>query len=134
LIRGKLIELFDKIIKKNEICLTKAREKGMEKVLSRILALRKRMDRIKKEMERTPADVHYKFEKMPQVDESTAGEIDLVLEKSILQTSEIIDALTCMETDMHICDHYALMEERLREIEKLFRSRALLFRKMRIFG
>lgn len=133
IIRSKLTDLFDKLIGKNETCLIKAREKGMEKLLSRIMAVKKRMERIKKEMD-SGDKAEYKFEKIADSDEAAIKDIDLSLEKVIINASDLIDSLTCMETDMRIFERFASMDDCLREIENLSRKRTEVFKKMRIFG
>ena len=134
IIRNKLADLFDKLIGKNETCLIKAREKGMEKLLSRIMAVKKRMERIKKDIDTSGDKTEYKFEKITDEDETALKEIDLSLEKVILSASGLIDSLTCMETDMRIFERFASMDDCLREIENLSRKRTEIFKKMRIFG
>lgn len=134
MVRDKLVRLFDKIIGKNEICLAKAREKQLEKLTSRILAVKKRMDRMKKEMIHTDPGAEYKFDPLSAADESALKEIDGRLESVIQQCFTGIESLTCMETDMHISDRFAAMDDSLREIEALFRKRMELFKKMRVYG
>ena len=134
LIRGKLIELFDKIIGKNEACLVKARDRGLEKLLSRILTVKKRMYRIKGEMNRIDRGAEYRFEKIIQNDESALREVDVSLENTISQCAELLDSLSCMETDMHISEKFAVMDRLLREIERLFHQRLEIFKKMRVYG
>ncbi|MBN2160136.1 MAG: hypothetical protein JW807_12130 [Spirochaetes bacterium] len=134
MVREKLVKLFEKIIGKNEICLVKAQEKGLEKLTSRILAVKKRMDRMRNDMARTEPGTAYKFEPLSAADEETLKEIDGRLESVIQQCFAGIESLTCMETDMHISDRFAMMDDSLREIEALFHKRAEVFKKMRIYG
>jgi hypothetical protein len=134
MIRAKLVELFEKIIKKNETCLLKAREKGMEKLMSRILAVKSRMERMRKEMTHTDPGAEYKFDPLSPTDESALKELDGKLENVIQQCITVIESLTCMETDMHISERFATMDTLLREIEHLFHRRGEIFKKMRVFG
>lgn len=134
MIRAKLIELFEKIINKNETCLVKARDKGLEKLMSRILAVKKRMERIRREMTSHGTGAEYKFEVISAADETALKDVDTKLEKVIWDCLENIESLTCMETDMHIHDRFAMMDSSLREIEGLFHQRIELFKKMRLFG
>jgi hypothetical protein len=134
LIRVKMLSLFEKIIIKNETCLIKAQDKGLEKLFSRILAVKKRMERIKREMEHVDIGAQYRFEKMSGDDESTLRKVDSSLERTIRQCAELIDSLTCMETDMHISERFAMMDSFLREIEHLFHRRMEIFKKMQIYG
>ncbi len=134
MIRARFMELFDTIISKNEACLVKAKDKGLEKLMSRILAVRSRMERIKKEMTHADPGVEYKFEPLSPADESALKEVDDKLAGIIQQCVTGIESLTCMETDMHISDRFAMMDTSLREIEKLFHKRMEIFKKMRIYG
>jgi hypothetical protein len=134
MVRARMIELFEKIIKKNETCLIKAKDKGLEKILSRILAVKKRMERIKGEMSHLDSGADYRFEKISEKDELALREVDVSLEDTIRQCANLIDSLTCLETDMHISGRFAAMDSFLREIEHLFHKRMELFKKMRIFG
>jgi len=134
MVRTRLIELFEKIIKKNETCLVKAKDKGLEKLMSRILAVKTRMDRIKGEMAHSNANAEYKIESLSPADITALQEDDVSLEKTIGQCAELIDSLTCMETDMHISERFAMMDTFLREIETLSHKRTEIFKKMRVFG
>lgn len=134
LIRGRLIELFDRIINKNETCLARAREKGLEKLMSRILAVKKRMERIRGEMTRAEAGAEYKIEAISPGDEAAIKEVDTSLESVIRECLTGIESLTCLETDMHICERFASMDDSLRAIEYLFHRRVELFKKMRVYG
>jgi hypothetical protein len=134
LVRTKLIALFEKIINKNETCLIKAQNKGLEKLFSRILAVKKRMVRIKSEMEHIDHGAEYRFEKITENDESAIRKVDVSLESTIGQCMDLIDSLTCMETDMHISERFAMMDSFLREIEHLFHRRMEIFKKMRVYG
>jgi hypothetical protein len=134
MVRRKLIELFDKIINKNETCLIKARDKGMEKLMSRILAVKIRMQRIQKVMSHTDPGAEYKFEPLSPADVSVLKEVDGKLENVIQQCLSGIESLTCMETDMLINRRFAMMDDSLREIERLFHNRMKVFKKNRIYG
>lgn len=134
MIRTRMVELFDRIIRKNETCLVKARDKGMEKLLSRILAVKARMERIRKEMIHCDPGAEYRFEPLSPADESALKEVDSSLEHIILESINAIEPLTCMETDMHINERFAMIDSSLREIEKLCHKRKALFRKLRVYG
>ncbi len=134
IIRTRMVELFDRIIRKNETCLVKARDKGMEKLMSRILAVRSRMDRIRKEMSHFEPGVEYKFDPISPEDLSVLKEIDGRLEQIIQESVSAIESLTCMETDLHISDRFAMMDTSLREIESLCHRRMAIFRKLRVYG
>jgi hypothetical protein len=134
MIRSRMVELFDRIIRKNETCLVRARDKGMEKLMSRILAVKTRMERMRKEMTHVDPNVEYKFEPMSPADESALKEIDGKMEIIIQQTIDAIEPLTCMETDMHISERFAMMDSSLREIENLCHKRMAIFKKLRVYG
>jgi len=106
----------------------------MEKIYSRILAIQKRMDRIKGEMEQNDKSAAYRFENLTQEDETGIRSLDVELEKIIGDCAEKIDSLTCMETDVHIYNTFSDIESNLRKIEEHFHKRKELFKKLRIFG
>ena len=134
IIRARLVELFDRLIKKNKICLDKARDHWMEKIYSRILTIQKRMDRIKGEMKQNDKPAAYRLENLKQEDESDIRSLDIELENTIEDCAEKIDSLTCMETDVHIYNTFSDIERNLRKIEEHFHKRKEIFKKMRIFG
>ena len=134
LIRGRLSELFDKIIKKNEECLIKAKETGMEKIMSRVLQVRARTERMKIEMNHKFIGGEYNFDKLSPSEEEELRETDLSLEKYILQAFAVIEPMTCLETDMHISEHFSEMSNCLREIENLFQKRVDIFKRKRVYG
>jgi hypothetical protein len=134
MIRVRLSELFDKIIKKNQECLIKAKDMGMEKIMSRVLQVRTRTERMKKEMEHKFIGGEYNFDKISPSEEEELRETDLSLEKYILQAYAIIEPLTCLETDMHISEHFAQITNCFMEIEHLFHKRMDIFKKKRVYG
>jgi hypothetical protein len=134
MVRDNLTGLFDRIIKKNEACLLKARSMGLEKLMSRILAVRKRMDRIRKDMVHVDPAVEYKFDPLTAADKAALKEVDSTIETVIRKCIAGIDSLTCMETDIHITERFAAMDDSLREIEHLLRKRIELIKKMRVYG
>lgn len=134
MIRGRLSELFGKLIEKNDSCLTKSREMGMEKIMSRVLQIKTRMERMKHEMEHRIIGGEYKLEKMPDEDVSELHDVDLSLENHMNRIYEIMNSLTCMETEMHISDRFAQVSNHLREIEGLCHKRVDIFKRSRVFG
>ena len=134
IIRGRLSELFDKIVKKNEECLMKAKDMGSEKIMSRVLQVRTRTARMKHEMDHRFIGSEYHFDKISASEESELRETDLSLEKSILQAYAIIEPMNCLETDMHISEHFAELSNCLREIEQLCQKRMDIFKRMRVYG
>ncbi len=134
IIRNRLSALFEKIVKKNEECLVKAKEMGMEKIMSRVLQVRTRTERMKKEMDHRFIGGEYNFDKISQSEEEELRETDLSLEKYILQAYAIIEPMTCLETDMHISEHFAEMSNCLREIEQLCQKRMDIFKRKHVYG
>lgn len=133
IIRQRLAEVFGRLIEKNESCLDKARDMGLEKIMSRVLQVKTRMDRMKSEMDHRLIGGH-KIEKMPESDESELRELDLALESFMNRTYEIMDSLTCMETDMHISDKFSQVSNHLREIENMCHKRVDILKRNRVFG
>jgi len=134
MIRGRLSELFGKLIEKNNGCLAKSREMGMEKIMSRVLQVKTRMERMKHEMEHRIIGGEFKLEKMPDEDVSDLREVDLSLENHMNQIYDIMESLTCMETEMHISERFAQVSTYLREIENLCHRRVDIFKRSRVFG
>ncbi len=134
IIRERLITLFDTIIEKNRLCLERAREMKMEKIMSRVLVVKKRAESIRNMMVRSEEHAHYKIEKMTDKDETAMRKMDREIEDLITDCGDVIGDLTCMETDLHIVDRFRQMNDRLRRIESLCRKRTRLFKKMRVYG
>lgn len=134
IIRGRLFELFDMIVKKNEECLVKAKDMGMEKIMSRVLQVRTRTERMKKEMDHKFIGGKYNFDKISPAEQNELRQTDLSLEKNILQAYAVIEPLTCLETDMHISEHFSEISNCLREIESLFQKRRDIFKRKRVYG
>jgi hypothetical protein len=134
LIRERLLECLGGLREKNEHCLAKSRDEGREKLMSQIMTVKQRVDRISEEIKKSLSGVHYKFEHMPAGDETAAREIDDRIEEHIKRCGGIIDELSCAETDMHIIERYSLIMENLGDIEKLFHERMKIFKRMQIYG
>lgn len=134
MIRNRLSELFNKIIKKNEECLVKAKDMGMEKIMSRVLQVKTRTERIKKEMDHKIIGGEYTFDKISASDESELREVDLKLEKFIQKAYNIIEPMNCLETDMKISEHFAELTSCFMEIEHLFHKRTEIFKRKRVYA
>lgn len=134
MIRGRLSELFGRIVEKNEGCFIKAREKGLEKILSRVLQVRTRMERMKHEIAHREIGGEYTFEKMSPAEEYELREVDLSLERIMNQTYDIMNSLTCLETEMHLVDRFTEVTDCLRAIEHLCHKRIGIFRKQHVYG
>jgi len=81
IIRNRLSALFEKIVKKNEECLVKAKEMGMEKIMSRVLQVRTRTARMKEEMDQNFTGSEFNFDKISTSEEEELRETDLSLER-----------------------------------------------------
>jgi len=109
-------------------CLSNAKEHGKEKLISEILTLEKRIDRMITQIEErdriyVPA---YLRERITQLDEEKLEEIDSRVE-NILNTCEAtIQQLSCAETDMHIIDRFTEINKNLRQMENLCHERSKL--------
>lgn len=134
MIRSRLSELFSRIMEKNNTCLIKAKDMGMEKIMSRVLQVKTRTERMKKEMDHKLIGGEYTFDKLSPSDESELREVDLLLEKYIIQAYAIIEPLTCLETDIHISEHFAQMSNCFMEIEHLFHKRTEIFKRKRVYA
>ncbi len=134
IIRGRLSAMFKRLIEKNEACFVKVRDKGLEKIMSRVLQVKTRMERMKEEMDHRFTGSEYSFNKFTAVEESELRDIDLSLEKLMNQTYEVMDSMDCLETDMHISDRFAGVSDHLRDIEHLCHKRTDMFKKMRVYG
>jgi hypothetical protein len=134
MIRGRLSALFKRLIEKNEACFAKVRDKGLEKIMSRVLQVKIRMERMKDEMDHRFVGGEYSFNKFSAAEESELKDIDLSLENLMDKTYEIMDSMDCLETDMHISDRFATVSDCLRDIEHLCHKRTDMFKKMRVYG
>jgi len=134
MIRNRLSALFKSLIEKNEVCFVKVRDKGLEKIMSRVLQVKTRMERMKDEMDHRFVGGEYSFNKFSAAEESELKEIDLSLESLMSRTYEIMDSMDCLETDMHISDRFAGVSDCLRDIEHLCHKRTEMLKKMRVYG
>ncbi len=134
MIRDRILECMNGLRKKNETCLNKAQDERREKLLSQILSIKKRMDRITDDMKKSIDEIYYKFEKISATDEAAIRELDIRIEEKITQCSETIDSLACSDTDMHISDRYTQIMQEIGEVEKLFHERIKKFKRMQVYG
>lgn len=109
-------------------CLNLAKEHGREKLISEILALEKRIDRLIGQIEErdriyVPA---YLKERITRVDEEQLEQIDSRVEDILNSCDEIIQQLTCAETDMHVVDRFTDINNKLRQMENLCHERSKL--------
>jgi hypothetical protein len=134
IIRARIMECMNGLREKNDICLEKARSERREKLLSQILSIKKRMDRISDDMKKSMEEIQYRFEKISETDEAAIRAIDRMIEENIVKCSEVIDSLECSNTDMHIADRYAHIMEGIGNVEKLFHDRMKIFKRMQVYG
>ena len=131
IIRSRLLDDFSTLIEKVEGCVEKARSMRLLKILEHILAVKKRMERMKSEMkERDTIFVPiYLKARIAHVDEEKLKTIDFRLIELIDMSRAIIDELSCVEGDTHIIDKFTRINDYLREMENRCHSRALLLKK-----
>ncbi len=134
LIRERLLECLNGLRERNESCLSRAREEGKEKLMSQIVTVNKRLERISEEIRESGSGLHYRLERISAADESALRQKDQRIADVIAGCAGIIDGLSCTETDMHIIDRYARIMIDLGEVEKLFHERWKLLKKMQLYG
>jgi hypothetical protein len=134
MIRSKLIACLGELMKKNDTCFEKARDEGREKVMSEILSVKKRVERITAETEKSMGGIKYRLEVISDKDDKTASRIDSRIEELISGCAGIIDALTCSRADEDIIEQYSKIMSNLAELEKLFHERKKIFRMMQVYG
>ncbi|OHD69964.1 MAG: hypothetical protein A2W19_02810 [Spirochaetes bacterium RBG_16_49_21] len=131
IIRHRHSKNFSSLIEKIEGCEAKARDQRQIKILERILSVKNRMARMKKEVDERDAvfmTFHLK-ERLAQVDEEKLREIDFHVVDLMSHCEQILDSLTCSETDMHIIEKFSSINEYLREMEEHCHDRMKVFRK-----
>lgn len=131
IIRGRLLDDFSTLIEKVDGCVEKAKNKRLLKILEHMLAVKKRMMRIKSEMKDrdnifVPA---YLKARIAHVDEEKLKTVDFRMVELIDMNREILDELSCAEADTHIIDKFSKINENLREMENHCHSRSLLLKK-----
>ena len=122
---------FSTLIEKIEGCEKKARDQMQIKILEKILAVKNRMTRMKKEVDERDA-VFMTFnlkEKLARVDEEKLREVDFRVVDLMLKSEQILDSLTCAEKDMHIIEKFTTVNTHLREMEEQCHERMKVFRK-----
>ncbi len=109
-------------------CLNLAREHGREKLISELFTLEKRLDRLIGQIEErdriyVPA---YLKEHITRVDEEKLEHVDGRVEDILNACDEIIQQLSCAETDMHVVDRFTDVNNKLRQMENLCHERSKL--------
>ena len=122
---------FSKLIEKVAGCEEKAKHMRLIKILEHIIAVKSRMERMKKQIkERDDVFVPvYLKARIVHVDEEKLKTIDFQLAELIAMSKEILESLSCAEADTHIIDKFTRINENLREMENNCHTRALILKK-----
>lgn len=131
IIRKRILREFDKLIQQIEGCEKKARDMRMIWILEHITVLLRRMQRMKKEIkERDEVFVPvYLKSRIAHLDEEKLKQIDYGLVELIARSRDIIDTMSCAETDTHITRKFSSINDHLRDMEALCHQRALILKK-----
>jgi hypothetical protein len=130
-IRNRILKKFSELILQLKGCEEKARSLRMIKILQHIVALKTRMNRMRKQIqERDELFVKaYLKTHISHVDEERLKNIEFRLVELIAENKEIIDSLSCAETDTHLMDKFERINDNLREMEENCHQRAMALRK-----
>ena len=120
IIRERLTSRCDKLIEEIDGCYEKSRESGRLKIASNIEAVRKRLIKLKKDIEEKEATYisPYVKEGISKVDEKRITEVDLAIVDILDECLESVTVLSCNEEDMHIIDRFTGMNSRIRQLEE----------------
>ena len=131
IIRSRILTEFTNLIRLLEGCEEKTRNMRMIKILQHIIALKSRMNRMEKQIhERDELFVPaYLKAHISHIDEEKLKKIDFRLAELIIKSKEIIDSLSCAETDTRIIEKFTRINEHLRNIEKNCHQRALVLKR-----
>ena len=131
IIRGRILNEFSKLLEKVAGCEEKAKRMRLIKILEHIIAVKSRMERMKKQIkERDDLFVPvYLKARIAHVDEEKLKTIDFRLVELIAKSKEILESLSCAEADTHIIDKFTRINEDLREMENNCHARALILKK-----
>lgn len=134
IIRERILGEFVKLIEKLEGCEKRAKSLRMIKILEHIVALKHRMNRMKKNIKERdklflPA---YLKVRITHIDEEKLKKTDFRLVELIAENKDILDSLSCVETDTNIIEKFTLINEHLREMESRCHERALILRDEKI--
>lgn len=131
IIRGRILAEFNKLLEKIAGCEQKSKDMKLIKILQHILAAKSRMERMKndiKERDNIFVPVYLK-ERIAHLDEEKLKAVDSRVVELIGMNMEILESLSCAETDPYIIDKFTRINENLREMENCCHSRALLLKK-----
>jgi hypothetical protein len=131
MIRDRILIEFSKLIEKVTGCTEKSKSMRLIKILEHILAVKKRMERMKKDIKNRDnifVPVYLKA-RIAHVDEEKLKDIDFRLIELIETNMDLLESLTCAEADTHVIDKFTQINENLREMETNCQSRVLLLKK-----
>jgi hypothetical protein len=131
IIRSRFGERIETLIAKIHECVNKAKGKGKLKLLSEVEKVRRRITRMKKVIdERDLVYVApYLKDKITRVDEEKLKSVDYRVAELISMSEEIVEEITCGETDVHILDKFKQISDYFREMENKCHERSLLLKK-----
>jgi hypothetical protein len=131
IIRSRFGERIEALIMKINECTKKAKGEGRLKLLSEVEKVRKRITRMKKIIdERDLVFVApYLKDKITRLDEEKLKSVDYRVAELISMSENIIEAISCGETDIHILDKFKMISEYFREMENRCHERSLLLKK-----
>jgi hypothetical protein len=131
IIRGRILQEFSKLIQMVEGCEKKAGDMRLIWILEHITVLMRRMQRMKREIEeRNEVFVPvYLKARIAHLDEEKLKQIDYKLVELITKSREIIDTMSCAETDTRIIEKFSHINENLRQMETQCQQRALILKK-----
>ena len=131
MIRSRILAAFNELVGQLEGCEQKAGSMRMLWILEHITVLKRRMERMRnqiKERDEIFIPVYLKA-RIARVDEEKLKKIDHRLMEVIGLSLEIINTLSCAETDSRIGDKFAKISDYLREMEANCQERALILKK-----
>jgi len=131
MIRCRIADEFSELVEMVDGCVEKSKRMRLVKILEHILAVKKRVERMKKEIKDRDnlfVPVYLKA-RIAHLDEEKLKDVDFRLMELIEMNKEIIESLTCAEGDIHIIDKFTRVNENLREMENKCHARALLLKK-----
>jgi hypothetical protein len=131
IIRRRHSNNFSRLIQKIEECEKKAKEQRQLKILERILTIKNRMVRMQRDLdERDAVPMTFSMkERLAHVDEERLKKIDFRVVELMSQCEQIMETLTCSETDMHIIEKFSTINDRLRELDEQCHERMKVLRK-----
>ena len=131
IIRTRILDAFKELVGQMEGCEQRAKSMRMLWILEHIVVLKRRMERMKTQIEKRDEifiPVYLKA-RIAHLDEDKLKQIDHRLVELIGMIMDIIDSLSCAETDTNIADKFTQSSDHLREMESNCQERALILKK-----